>query len=426
MQSQHTPLAIAPARRAWTAANKKWLPWLLVIAALASGAGLWRYLSMRPPPPAQYKTATVVRRAIVGRVTASGTLSALVTVQVGTQVSGRVQKLNADFNTRVTKGQLVAKIDPQLFQAAAEQAQANYLSAEAQLSKAESDVRIAALQFGRAKALHEQSLASQSDLDNAGAAVDASVALRAAARASLAQARAARNQAQVNLSYTSIVSPIDGVVISRNVDVGQTVAASLQAPTLFTIAQDLTKMQVDTSVAEADIGRLQQGMATYFLVDAYPGQRFIGKIRQIRNAAVMLQNVVTYDAVIDVDNGDLRLRPGMTANVTVTYSEKPSALAIPNAALRFHAPPSLAGLPQPALVDKGGAAPDEDAHQPNTLWVMRHGEPRAVVAHVGLTDGTVTELVEGDVREGDELVVEILDAESKNSSADANSLRRLF
>ena len=180
-------------------------------------------------------------------------------------------------------------------------------------------------------------------MDTAEANVATTHASIDAAKANLAQAAAQLNQAQVNLSYTNIASPIDGVVISRSVDVGQTVAASLSAPVLFTIAQDLTKMQVDTSVSEGDVGRLAVGMRTYFTVDSYPGQRFNGDIRQIRNAATTLQNVVTYDAVIDVPNDDLRLRPGMTANVTVVYDERKDVLTVSNAALRFHAPPSLAG-----------------------------------------------------------------------------------
>ena len=233
----------------------------------------------------------------------------------------------------------------------------------------------------------------------------------------------------MNLSYTSIISPIDGVVISRSVDVGQTVAASLSAPMLFTIAQDLTKMQVDTNVSEGDVGRLQVGMKTYFTVDAYPGQRFIGKIRQIRNAATTVQNVVTYDAVIDVDNSDLRLRPGMTANVTVVYAERRGVLAVSNAALRFRPPPALAGSASAggagsgegrhrlhprgaASAAAGDDAPEgKDAKAPKdeakTVWVLRGGgAPQLVPVHTGLTDGTVTEIVDGDLNEGDPVVVD--------------------
>src|SRR5579859_7638792 len=239
---------------------KKRIGWILGLVVLVAGAlGYWRYRAAHRAPDVQYKTAALERRKITGRVTASGTLSALVTVQVGTQVSGRVQKLFADFNSQVKKGQLVAKIDPQLFDAAVQQAQANFVAAKASVVKAQADALNSDRQYARTKALHDQSLASQADLDTAEATAAESHASVDVAKASLAQAAASLNQAQVNLSYTSIISPIDGVVISRSVDVGQTVAASLQAPTLFTIAQDLTKMQVDTNVAEGDVGRLQKG-----------------------------------------------------------------------------------------------------------------------------------------------------------------------
>ena len=332
----------------------------------------------------QYKTAAVEKRRIVGKVTASGTLSALVTVQVGTQVSGRVAKLYADFNSNVKQGQLVAKIDPQLFEASVQQNQAAYQQALAGVATADANALVADKILARTKALKDQNLAAQSDLDTAEANVATTHAAIDAAKANLAQADAQLHQAQVNLSYTSIVSPIDGVVISRSVDVGQTVAASLSAPVLFTIAQDLTKMQVDTSVSEGDVGRLAVGMRTYFTVDSFPGQRFVGKIRQIRNAATTVQNVVTYDAVIDVDNPDLRLRPGMTANVTVVYAERKDVLAVANAALRFRGPSagaaaSASGGPRAARGARHHRAPstaaDPDAPETKTLWLSKAPSP---------------------------------------------------
>jgi HlyD family secretion protein len=403
------PISAPPARSVGRSGLRRRIVGLAVVASLAAGGyAALRWVKSRPPPAIQYRTVPLARRAITGKVVASGTLSALVTVQVGTQVSGRVQKLFVDFNSPVKKGQLVAKIDPQIYQAATDQADGNYLAAEAAVAKTEADARIADRQYVRTKALFQESLASQSDVDNALAATESTHASVDSAKAALVQARAARSQAQVNLSYTNIISPIDGIVISRSVDVGQTVAASLSAPTLFTIAQDLTKMQVDTNVAEADVGRLKVGMETSFTVDAYPGQRFPGKVREIRNAAVTVQNVVTYDAVIDVDNTDLRLRPGMTANVTVIYDERRTALAAPNAALRFHPP---------------GASPKE-APDATTVWTLRGGQLQPAAVHVGLTDGMVTEVVDGDVREGDELVVEAI--EPGAAAASGGSLRRLF
>jgi HlyD family secretion protein len=411
------------------------LLWIvLALLVLGAGGASWRYRVSHRPPEVQYGTAPAERRHIVGRITASGTLSALVTVQVGTQVSGRVQKLNADFNSPVKKGEVVAKIDPQLFEASVQQAQANYQSGQAGVITAQAGALNADKQYARTKALHEQNLAAQSDLDTAEANVAISHAAIDSAKASLAQALASLHQANVNLSYTNIVSPIDGVVISRSVDVGQTVAASLSTPTLFTIAQDLTKMQVDTNVAEGDVGRLEVGMKAFFTVDSFPGQRFVGKIRQIRNSATTVQNVVTYDAVIDVDNTDLKLRPGMTANVTVVYAERQKALAIPNAALRFRPPPSLASsaassgeTPHRRPHSAPGGAPN-DAGEPRTIWVIRGGGPQAVSVHTGLTDGTITEVIDGDVNEGDQVVVDATspDSPAASSSAGGPSMRRLF
>jgi HlyD family secretion protein len=419
---------------------KKSLPWIVALLVLvAGGFGWWRWHVAHASVAPTYKTAPVDKKHIVGKVTASGTLSALVTVQVGTQVSGRIQKLFADYNSQVQKGELVAKIDPQLFEAAVQQSQANHMQAKAGVVTAQANAEAADKVYARTKALKDQNLAAQSDLDTAEANVATTHAAIDAANANLAQAAASLHQAQVNLSYTSIVSPIDGVVISRSVDVGQTVAASLSAPTLFTIAQDLTKMQVDTNVSEGDVGRLQVGMKTYFTVDSFPGQRFLGTIRQIRNAATTVQNVVTYDAVIDVDNSDLRLRPGMTANVTIVYAERKDVLAVSNAALRFRLPsaPAGSGGGSPASGGSGGrhgsrgaasaAAADPTALQAKTLYVLRGGSPQSVDVHVGLTDGTVTEVIDG-LAEGDQAIIDVDsgDGSTASSSTARSSMPRMF
>jgi HlyD family secretion protein len=409
---------------------------VLVLLVAGVGVAAWRYRVSHKAPDIQYKTAAAEKHRIVGKVTASGTLSALVTVLVGTQVSGRIQKLYADFNSKVTKGELVAKIDPQIFEASVAQSKANYAQAQASIVNAQAQAKNADLQLLRTKALREQNLAAQQDLDTAEATAAMAHANVDMQQASLQQAAASLHQAQVNLSYTSIVSPIDGVVISRSVDVGQTVAASLSAPTLFTIAQDLTKMQVDTNVAEGDVGRLQVGMPTYFTVDSFPGQRFKGKIRDIRNAATTVQNVVTYDAVIDVDNSDLRLRPGMTANVTVIYAERQGVLAVPNAALRFH-PPSTSGTAGAAAPSASGSGRPHNHHGPpsadeapeaRTLYVLRGGEPQLVSVHTGLTDGTQTEVLDGELKEGDAVVIDATGAEAPAAPAATGSaqMRRLF
>jgi HlyD family secretion protein len=408
-------------KRTAGARMKKLLIWLAVLAVLVAGGVVWwRWHKAHAAPEISYKTAPVEKRRITGRVAASGTLSAIVTVQVGTQVSGRIAKLYADFNSQVKAHELVAEIDPQLFEASVQQSQASYLQAKAGVVTAQANAMAADKVYAREKALKDQNLAAQQDLDTAEASVATTHAAIDAANANLAQAAAQLHQAQVNLSYTKIISPIDGVVISRSVDVGQTVAASLSAPTLFTIAQDLTKMQVDTSVSEGDVGRLQVGMKTYFTVDSFPGQRFFGKIRQIRNAATTVQNVVTYDAVIDVDNDDLRLRPGMTANVTVVYAERKDVLSVSNTALRFRPPASIAP-PSPSGSAGGrgqhhphgaaSAAPsDPDTPEAKTVWVLRGGTPQQVSIHTGLSDGTVTEVVDG-LNEGDAVIVDVDGAE---------------
>jgi HlyD family secretion protein len=241
----------------------------------------------------------------------------------------------------VKKGQLVAELDPLLFKAAVDQAHANYVSAKASLDKSVATAAQADRVYQRELALLKESVAAQQDVDTAQTAAQTAKADIEVQRASLEQSKAQLDQATVNLSYTKIYSPIDGTVISRSVDVGQTVAASLQAPVLFSIAEDLRKMQVNTNIAEGDVGRLQEGQEASFTVDAFPGDKFLGRISQIRNAATTVSNVVTYDAVLDVENPDLRLRPGMTANVTVTFDEKKDAIAVPNTALRFRPPPEV-------------------------------------------------------------------------------------
>jgi HlyD family secretion protein len=422
---------------------RKAAPWIVALIVIAAASfGLWRWQAGRAAPDVTYKTANVERKKIVARVTASGTLQATVTVQVGAQVSGRISKLNADYNSVVKKGQLIAKLDPQLFIATVEREQANYTSAKAGLLRAEAQQRDAELNLKRSRSLSEQGLASASELQTSETNLAVASAQTEVAKAALQQQLAALNQAKVNLSYTDILSPIDGVVISRSVDVGQTVAASLQAPVLFTIAEDLKTMQVHTSVAEGDVGRLQPGMETWFTVDAFPGQRFRGKVAQIRNAAQTVQNVVTYDAVIDVPNDDLKLRPGMTATTTIVFAEKHDALAIPNTAIRFKPPPEVASAAPPvpsaslsitaASADPPPAgsarvrrrAPTGDAPE-KTIYVLRNGRPEPLEIKTGLSDGTVTEVVGGDLKEGDPVVIEANVAGKPASSGPAGGAPRM-
>lgn len=399
---------------------------LLVILLLSSVAGGGCRASK---PKVEWETVAVDRGGILARVTATGTLSALVTVQVGSQVSGRIQQLLVDYNSPVKKGQLIAKIDPQLFQATLEQARANFAAAEGNLLKAKVQANQAELDYKRQASLAERKLIAPADYDLAKSNLAAAKAQVSVSQGNLQQARAALNQAKVNLAYTNIVSPTDGVVISRSVDVGQTVAASLQAPTLFVIAEDLRKMQVNTSVAEADVGKLTAGMDATFVVDAYPGERFKGKVRQIRNAAQTVQNVVTYDAVIDVDNPELKLRPGMTANVNFVFANRENVLRVPNGALRFRpSPDALAiakgepkqggkvadsavaggpssGRPSGLRTGPGGGRGAESPDR-KSVWVLTQGRPSQVLIKVGASDGTKTEVVEGALAESDLVIVD--------------------
>jgi len=389
----------APPRLDWVRRHWRGLtPILLILLVLA--AALVFEAVRRPrtkPSPFRFETAAVTRGPIQARVTASGTVSALVTVQVGSQISGRIQWLGADFNTVVRRGQVVARIDPSLYAAAVEQARARVLTAVANRELAGSQRANVRMQAERNRTLRRQSLIAQSALDDAETALRVAEAQVRAATAQEADARATLHQAEINLAYTTIVAPIDGVVISRNVDVGQTVAATLQSPTLFLVAQDLRRMQVDTSVAEADVGRIAKGMTATFTVDAYPAETFRGTIREVRNAPQTVQNVVTYDAVIDVENAELKLKPGMTANVTVVYADRADVLRLPNAAVRFRAPP--------ALVTSAPAAPALRPDQ-RLVWLLREGQPHPTAVRLGVSDGVLSEVLEGELAPGDAVVTE--------------------
>ncbi|QRN99028.1 efflux RND transporter periplasmic adaptor subunit [Archangium violaceum] len=401
------PVSAEPARR-WRM-PRRWGLWLLIIAAVV-GAGVWLAQPKAKDPAANFETAAAQRRDVESRVTATGTVSALVTVQVGSQVSGRIQEILVDYNSPVKKGQVIARIDPQLLQAAVERARANLTAARANVQRARVEAENSRRQADRARTLRDQQFIAQAELDTAEATAQSAQAQVTSSEASLAQAQAALNEAEVNLRYATIVSPTDGIVISRSVDVGQTVAASLQAPTLFTIAEDLRKMQVNTSVAESDVGRLVDGMRATFTVDAWPGVSFEGKIRQIRNASQTVQNVVTYDAVIDVENPELKLKPGMTANVTFITAHRDDVVTVPNAALRFRppAPPEGTARARPgaegtATGTGGAGAAEKPEPGTKTVFVLREGRPRPVRVKPGVTDGTYTE-VEGDLREGDQVI----------------------
>ena len=305
----------------------------IVLAAVVAFAG---YLYFRKDNGvSQYRTAKVEKGEIVDAIAATGTINAVTTVSVGSQVSGTIQQIFVDFNSRVSKGQVIALIDPRLLEAAVEQARANVNNAKASLEKAQVGVIDTERTNRRNRELVKDGFVAQADVDSSQTAWEQAVAQKRSAEAALQQAEGALRVAKTNLEYATIRSPVNGTVISRNVDVGQTVAASFQTPTLFSIAEDLTKMQVDTNVDESDIGRAALGQTVTFTVDAWPEKTFTGEVAQVRNSPIVTQNVVTYNVVVRVDNRDLLLKPGMTANVSIEVKKFKDVLKIPNAALRY-------------------------------------------------------------------------------------------
>jgi HlyD family secretion protein len=403
-----------------------------ILLGLVAALVLWRCTRSDEAAP-KYVTDAVARGDVISRVSASGSLSAVVTVEVGSQVSGRIQALYADFNSVVKKGQRIAKIDPALFEAAVAQAAANVTAARGNLARLEAQAEEAERLARRAAQLFETRIVAENDRD---ASASTALAARAAVqqgRGQLAQSQAALYQSETNLRYTDILAPTDGIVISRAVNVGQTVAASLSAPVIFTIAQDLRAMEVHTNIAESDIGRLRAGMDASFTVDAYPTERFRGRIREIRNAPQVVQNVVTYDAVIDVENAELKLKPGMTATVNIVSERRDGVLRVPNAALRFR-PDALAARPAGAggASRAGGAAgssgsmaagaaggpsarerPDRDPAL-RSIYVLVDKESVRREVKVGLSDGGFTEVTGGELREGD-LVITGIEGQSGGS-----------
>lgn len=490
------------------------IPIILLLSALVAG-GYFLYPSIgKKGKDQKFRTMKVERGEISSVVTATGTINPVTTVLVGSQVSGTIKDLYADFNSRVREGQVIAQIDPAIFEAQVEQGKANLLNAQSNLLNAQANLKNAQANLTKAeitvvdtkrtlernKELFEKKVIAQATLDTAQTNYDTAVAQREVAKAQLEsaksqvesskaqieQAKASLKVSETNLRYTTIRSPVNGIVISRNVDVGQTVAASLQAPTLFTIAKDLSQMQVDTNVSEADIGRIAKGQEATFTVDAYPDRTFRGRVWEIRNAPQTIQNVVTYNVVIQVDNSDLKLKPGMTANVSVQIEHKENILKVPNSALRFRpesakkeetgkasnrkqeAPPAEKGgsvverltkelnlsadqrstlemilrssrgeiqeireklKPEEAQVrirtlirqkiwgmlteaqreklKEMGRALERTQARPGRVWIVSpEGKPTAVEIMIGITDGTFSEVVKGNLQEGMEVIVE--------------------
>jgi HlyD family secretion protein len=395
-----SPPAPATQKKAFKA--KRWAVGAIVAALILIAAGaLW--WSLASGSSVRYTTAPVTVGAITRSVTATGTVNPELTVIVGTYVSGVIRELSCDYNTQVKRGQVCAKIDPRPYQSIVDQAKANLAVANAQLEKDQASLTYAKLALGRAVILLPSKNVSVDAYDNATNMHEQALAQITFDEATIRQHQAVLDAAQVNLDYTNIVSPVDGTVVSRNVTMGQTVAASFQTPTLFLIASDLTKMEVDANVSESDIGGIKQANKATFTVDAYPKRIFEGVVTQVRQSPQTVQNVVTYDIVIGVDNADLALKPGLTAATTIVTDQRGNVLRVPNQALRF--------------APTGTTNRDSDrAH----VWVLRDGKPVSVQLVTGLDDDNYTEIVQGGLTPADVVIV----AEQRDPTSGAASVPR--
>ena len=358
----------------------------LVLAALLLAGAAWAYWRRGgDDEDTAYVTATVERGPVTAIVTATGEVNPVTTVQVGTYVSGPILAIDVDFNSPVHKGQRVAKIDPAPFQVKVQRAEANVATAQARVAQAQADLELKTANLGRSKRLLGTNVVAQNEFDEARSAHEQAVARVALEQAGVRQAQAELEEARINLAYTEITSPVDGVVVSRTVDVGQTVAASFQTPTLFLIARNLTEMQVNAAVSESDIGAVRDGQTVSFTVDAYPGRDFHGRVTQVRNAPTTVQNVVTYDVIIGVDNPDLALKPGMTATVRIETAHVDDALRLPLRALTF-VPPGEGERPR-----------DGDG-----VWrIAADGALERVAVHTGVRDDSHVAITDGGLAPGD-------------------------
>ena len=406
-----------------------WWKWILIIVVITAGIGGYFYFSHGRAQPVSYNSTAVARGELTKLVTATGTLNPMVNVTVGSQVSGRISKLNVDFNSAVTKGEILAEIDPATYQATVEQATAD-------LANAQANLELQQVQANRSSELYTNKLISGSDYDIAFATLHSAEAMVKIKQASL-------NNSLVNLNYCKIVSPVDGVVISRAVELGQTVASSFNTPTIFQIANDLTKMQIDSAVAEADVGGILEGQSVDFGVDAYPERTFHGAVKQVRNSPTTVNNVVTYDCVIGVTNADYKLKPGMTANVSIIVAQRESALIIPNGALRFRLPENAVVLTNTAAAQtasatnaggnfaggpggrRGGGRGRGERPVSHTVYVLagegNDAKLQAVQIKTGISDGISTEVISG-LDEGAQVVTGVVSTGTQ-TTATANPLR---
>jgi HlyD family secretion protein len=375
-------------RRRW--ARKGLIATVIVLIALAAGGAV--YWAATSGTNIRYTTIPVTRGPVARTVTATGTVNPVLTIIVGSYVSGVIQQLFCDYNTQVKKNQICAKIDPRPYQTIVDQAKANLAVAKAQLEKDKANLAYAKLNNDRNARLAETNAVSKDTSDSAKNVYDQALAQIEFDQATIDQHQALLDAAQINLDYTNITSPVDGTVVSRNVTMGQTVAASFQTPTLFLIATDLTTVEVDTNVSESDIGGVKEGNNATFTVDTFPKRIFAGRVSQVRQSPQTVQNVVTYDVVVSVQNTDLSLKPGMTAATAIVTESRGDVTRVPNQALRYR--PSSPGAAQLPKLAEGQAR----------VWVLRDGQPAAVSVVTGLDDDSYTEIVSGDLKPGDQVI----------------------
>lgn len=381
---------------------KKSVKWVLVLLVVCGVGYYWRGNKSDMP---EFTTHKLARGNITEKVTATGIINPISTINVGTQVSGTIKEIYVDYNSEVKKNQMLALIDPDLFEAKVAQQRAALDIAKAQVLLQESTVKYNEKNLQRIRKLHNQKYSADKELDLAEKDYDTSVAQLALNKAQVEQAEASLQSAETELRYTKIISPVDGIVVSKAVEVGQTVAASFQTPTLFNVAEDLTKMQIEASVVEADIAKVKEGQVVEFSVDSFPDEIFYGMVTQVRNEAITTSNVVTYEVIIEIDNRDLRLKPGMTANVEVITAQKENVLLVPNKALRFTYDDGTS-LTKKRYKDKG-------------LWILEKGKPVRVSITTGVYDDDFTEVTNANLDEGEEIILE----EKDSTAARARAMR---
>lgn len=365
---------------------KKYLIYGIAVLAII---GISYKLLNRSTGGTVYKTQKIETGDIMESITASGTINPLSTVSVGSQASGRIAEIYVDYNSVVKKGQLLALIDQENAKATVQQREAALEIAKAQVAVEENNIKYYKKALNRISKLNASKYSTEKDLEAAERDYDNSVAQLALEQAQVKQAQASLNSAQTELSYTEIKAPVDGIVISKAVEVGQTVAASFETPELFSVAEDLTKMQIEASVVEADIAKVKEGQNVRFTVDSYSDDYFYGTVTQVRNEATTTSNVVTYTVVIGIDNTDMKLKPGMTANVEIITAEEKDVMLVPNQALRFY------------IDDSDNAKRYKD----RGVWIMKNGKPKRVVVKIGVSDEDNTQILEGDIKLGDEVII---------------------